>query len=177
MSISIAATLPAQLEKRIADDPHGDFIAVGGDWLTAAKIRDQALRLATGLYRFGVRPGDRVASIMPNRIEAAEVLFACAELGAVSVPLNIFLRGEFLRYQLADSDPAVLIVDAAAYAMAAAMLKETALPVRLIALDDADADPGVQRFSALFDEPDPVWPAPEPDTLILFCLCHRMAVE
>jgi acyl-CoA synthetase (AMP-forming)/AMP-acid ligase II len=90
VTISIAATLPAQLAKRIADDPGGDFIAVGGDWLTAAQIRDRALRLATGLCRIGVRPGDRIASIMPNRIEAAELLFACAELGAVSVPLNIY---------------------------------------------------------------------------------------
>ena len=103
---------------------------------------------------------------MPNRIEAAEVLFACAELGAVSVPLNIFLRGEFLRYQLADSDPSVLIVDAAAYEMAAAMLSETGLQIRLVALDEADADADVPRFSGLFDEPDPVWPAPEPDTLM-----------
>jgi crotonobetaine/carnitine-CoA ligase len=115
VSISIAPTLPAQLEKRTVGDPDGDFVAVGGDWLTAGEIRDRALRLATGLYRLGVRPGDRIASIMPNRIEAVELLFACAELGAVSVPLNIFLRGEFLRYQLQDCDPSVLIVDAAAY--------------------------------------------------------------
>ena len=41
-------------------------------------------------------------------------------IGAVSVPLNIFLRGEFLRYQLADCDPSMLIVDAAAYAVTGA---------------------------------------------------------
>jgi carnitine-CoA ligase len=164
VSISIAATLPAQLEKRITDDPTGDFIAVGGDWHTAAQIRDRALRLATGLYRSGVRPGDRVASIMANRMEAAELLFACAELGAVSVPLNIFLRGEFLRYQLADCDPSVLIVDAAAYEMAAAMLSEAGIPARLIALDDADQDG--PTFAGLFTDPDPAWPAPEPDTLM-----------
>ena len=164
MSISIASTLPAQLEKRITDDPGSDFLAVAGDWLTAAEIRDRARRLATGLYRLGVRPGDRIASIMPNRVEAAELLFACAELGAVSVPLNIFLRGEFLRYQLTDCDPALLIVDAAAYEMAAAMVKETGLPIRLIALD-SDC-PDTPSFASLFTDPDPAWPVPEPDTLM-----------
>ena len=164
MSISIAATLPAQLDKRITDDPKGDFIAVGGDWLTAAAISDRALRLATGLYRLGVRPGDRVASIMANRPEAVDVLFACAELGAVSVPLNIYLRGEFLRYQLQDCDPSVLIVDSAAYEMAAALVAQAQLPVRLVALDGPGRDG--PNFAELFVDPDRAWAAPEPDTLM-----------
>lgn len=121
---------------------------------------------------------------MPNRIEAAELLFACAELGAVSVPLNVFLRGEFLRYQLADSDPSVLIVDAAAYEPAAALLRETGMPIRLVALDGAGLDGAglddaaldgagldgagldVPGFGGLLTEPDPVWPPPEPGTLM-----------
>jgi crotonobetaine/carnitine-CoA ligase len=164
MGIPLATTVPGQFDLRIRDHPGRDFLAVGGGWLTAEQVRDRALRLATGLFRLGVRPGDRVASIMPNRIEAAELLFACAELGAVSVPLNVFLRGEFLRHQLTDSDPAVLIVDAAASGMAAAMIRETGLPTRLISLD-AD-DPAAPGFAGLFEEPDPGWPAPEPDTLM-----------
>jgi crotonobetaine/carnitine-CoA ligase len=174
VSIALATTVPAQLRLRIKDHPGRDFLAVGGAWLSAEQLRDRALRLATGLYRLGVRPGDRVASIMPNRIEAAELLFACTELGAVSVPLNIFLRGEFLRYQLTDCDPAVLIVDAAARETAAAMIKETGLPTRLIALDPIAGDAaddaasggaGVPSFAGLLRDPDPVWPAPEPGTL------------
>ncbi|GAA2146646.1 AMP-binding protein [Actinomadura napierensis] len=164
MSISIASTLPAQLEQRITDAPGRDFIAVGGGWLTAEHVRDRAQRLATGLYALGVRPGDRVASIMANRIEAVELLFACAELGAVSVPLNIYLRGEFLRYQLTDCDPSLLIVDAAAQKTATAMVGETGLATRLVALDGRAR--GVAGFTDLFIDPDPVWPAPEPDTLM-----------
>jgi carnitine-CoA ligase len=164
MSISIASTLPAQLEKRIQDSPGRDFISVGGGWLTAEHVRDRAQRLATGLYALGVRPGDRIASIMANRIEAVELLFACAELGAVSVPLNIFLRGEFLRYQLTDCDPTLLVVDAAAQEMAAAMIEETGLPTRLVALDAPDG--AVPGFADLFVDPDPAWPAPEPGTLM-----------
>jgi hypothetical protein len=38
VSISIAATLPAQLAKRIADDLDGGFIAVGGDWRGSAGV-------------------------------------------------------------------------------------------------------------------------------------------
>ena len=64
MSIPIAATLPAQLRARADADPDRDFVAVGGDWLTIGQVRERALRLAAGLHRLGVRPGDRVASIM-----------------------------------------------------------------------------------------------------------------
>jgi crotonobetaine/carnitine-CoA ligase len=53
-----------------------------------------------------------VASILPNRIEHVELIFACARLGAIHVPVNVFLRGEFLRYQLADASATVAIADA-----------------------------------------------------------------
>ena len=36
---------------------------------------------------------------------------ACAKLGAIHVPVNIFLKGKFLRYQLVDCDPAVVVGD------------------------------------------------------------------
>jgi crotonobetaine/carnitine-CoA ligase len=164
VSISIAATLPAQLRARTADDADKDFVAVGGGWLSVGRIRERALRLATGLHRLGVRPGDRVASIMANREEAIDLFFACAELGAVTVPLNIFLRGEFLRYQLADCDPCVLVADGAARDMAAALIQASGLRTRVIGLDGAATDE--PAFADLFTDPEPAWPEPEPDTLM-----------
>jgi fatty-acyl-CoA synthase len=44
--------------------------------------------LAMGLKSLGVAKGDRVASLTSNRVEHFELLFACARLGAVLVPLN-----------------------------------------------------------------------------------------
>ena len=74
-------------------------------------MHERSEGLAAGLYAHGVRAGDRIASILPNRIESIDLLFACARLGSVHVPLNVFLKGEFLRYQLSDCDPAIVIAD------------------------------------------------------------------
>jgi crotonobetaine/carnitine-CoA ligase len=92
---------------------HGSerFLNVDGRWHTHAEMYERSEKLAAGLYAHGVRAGDRIASILPNRIESIDLLFACARLGSVHVPLNIFLKGEFLRYQLRDCDPSIVIAD------------------------------------------------------------------
>jgi acetoacetyl-CoA synthetase len=50
--------------------------------LTAAELRDQVARCRTGLAGLGVRPGDRVAAILPNVPEAIVAMLATASLGA-----------------------------------------------------------------------------------------------
>ncbi len=40
-----------------------------------------------------------------------ESIFACARLGAIHVPVNVFLKGDFLRYQLADASASVVVAD------------------------------------------------------------------
>jgi crotonobetaine/carnitine-CoA ligase len=72
-------------------------------------------RLARGLAGIGVTPGSRVAMLAKSSIESAECFFGLASLGAVNVPLNIFLKGEFLRYQLDDCTAETLIVDREGY--------------------------------------------------------------
>ncbi|ORA40463.1 hypothetical protein BST20_07095 [Mycobacterium branderi] len=125
--------------------------------------------MAAGLYQLGVRPGDRVASMMANRDEALDVLFGCAALGAVHVPLNMFLKGEFLRYQLVDADPGVVIADYAAYPLMAEVA--TSSPelseVTFVSLDcDAEGSSGAIRYRDLFVDPTQAWPDPTPDDLV-----------
>mgnify|MGYP000170046864 CR=1 FL=1 len=45
-------------------------------------------RLASDYLRLGLRPGDRVASQMPNRAELLVHYLACMRAGLVAVPLN-----------------------------------------------------------------------------------------
>ena len=67
--------------------------------------------MAGGLAELGVAPGDRVAVLSNNRIEFVELFFACAKLGAVIVPTNVFLKGDFLHYQLGDCEAETIVVD------------------------------------------------------------------
>ena len=77
---------------------------------TYAELDTRSERMAAALYQDGVRRGDRIATLTGNRPEHVEVLFACAKLGAILVPLNHRLAAPELVYQLDDAEPAVLFV-------------------------------------------------------------------
>ena len=96
-------------------------------------------RVAAGLTELGIAPGDRIAVISSNRMEMLELFFACAKTGAIEVPLNVFLKGEFLRYKLDDSQASTLVVDAPGWESAMPLLKELPGLKRVIALDEVDS--------------------------------------
>ena len=75
------------------------------------ELDEETDRIASGLTAAGVRRGDRVAVLLFNTPEFPLVWFGAAKLGAVLVPLNTALKGEILRYELADSSPAAIVVD------------------------------------------------------------------
>ena len=80
------------LGRRCADTP--DAIALvdaGADpplRLTYAGLNERADRLANWLRRRGVAAGDRVAIVAHDGAVFYDLLFACAKLGAVMVPVN-----------------------------------------------------------------------------------------
>lgn len=82
--------------------------------LTYGDLDARASRLAEYLRRdWKVKPGDRVATLALNCTEAVELLFACAKLHAVMVPLNWRLALPELEYILNDAAAVGLVSDAA----------------------------------------------------------------
>src|SRR5215475_6436695 len=82
-----------------------DHVAVvfGDETRTHRELHERAARLASVLATDGVKPGDRVALLLQNRIEFVEALLACHRLGAVVVPINFRLAPDEVDYVLADS--------------------------------------------------------------------------
>jgi len=74
-------------------------------------------RLATVLDNAGVVAGDRVAVILPQRVETALVHLAAQWLGAVSLPLSQLFGNEALHYRLQDSGTTFLVVAEARFAL------------------------------------------------------------
>ena len=60
----------------------------------------------------GIKEGDRVALFLRNSPEYIITLFALSKLGAVSVPINTFLKSDELRYILEDSGATLLVASA-----------------------------------------------------------------
>jgi crotonobetaine/carnitine-CoA ligase len=81
--------------------------------LTYAEIDARADSIASGLTAIGVGRGDKVATLATNRVELLELFFGLARLGTVQVPVNAYLKGGFLRHQLAHAGVTTLITDAA----------------------------------------------------------------
>jgi len=79
-----------------------------GEAVTYREFEDRACRVAGLLQRLGVERGDSVAIMCRNRIEFFEVLFGCAKLGAILVPLNWRMPAAELQPLLEEAQPAVL---------------------------------------------------------------------
>lgn len=105
-------TVPALVEA--AGEKFGDriFLRVGDTTRTYAQTREAAATMAGALAGLGVRPGDRVAALMSNRMELIDLVLGCAWLGAVVVPLNTALRGRSLRHVLCAAQPRFLYAEA-----------------------------------------------------------------
>ncbi|MEZ6023131.1 MAG: long-chain fatty acid--CoA ligase [Hyphomonadaceae bacterium] len=80
--------------------------------LTYAQLDDRCARAAGVLASLGVTRGDRVAILCRNRIEFFEIMFACAKLGAILVPLNWRAPVAELVGVMADCAPVLLVYGA-----------------------------------------------------------------
>jgi crotonobetaine/carnitine-CoA ligase len=107
-----SATVDGLLRARLDADPHGRYLDIGGDVVSAAEVHDTACRVANALAELGVRPGDRVATLIENSVEAALAWWGIVWAGAVAVPVNTAYKGRYLRHQLHDSGSRVCLVQA-----------------------------------------------------------------
>ncbi|MGH2784331.1 MAG: AMP-binding protein [Actinomycetota bacterium] len=120
------------------------FLWCGDARYTFAEMDATSDRIAAGLAERGIAKGDRVAFVSTNRPEMLEMMFACAKLGAIQVPLNAFLRGDFLRYQLADSQASTLVVDREGFDASIPLLDRLPELKRVVAFDPVAAPAGVE---------------------------------
>jgi len=108
-----------RLLRETADD-YGDLPAYSdrdGDaaWqtLTWRQFRDEVLRLAAGLVRLGLEPGDTVALMLPNRLEHVLADQAVLHAGGVPVTFYATLAADQIRYVAADCGVRMAVLDGA----------------------------------------------------------------
>lgn len=70
---------------------------------TYGDFRDQVLRLAVGLKRQGIEPGDRVAVQLPNWTEFPVIAAALSRIRAIIVPIMPIYRGDEVGFVLKHS--------------------------------------------------------------------------
>jgi carnitine-CoA ligase len=158
------------LRAEAAADPDRPFVRCGGGWVTLAELDDRSEAVAAGLQGLGVGVGDRVAVILPNSIEYIVLVYAIAKAGAVQVPVNTYLRGEFLLHQLAESGAVLAVCDSHALHQVLPLAGRLPALRTLVGVGDASPEPvgglPLVAYASLADSPATlVPPALTPDDL------------
>ncbi len=80
-----------------------------GRGLTYGQLHDAARRFAWGLQQWGLKPGDRVALLLPNMPQFIIAYYGVLMAGGVVSPLNPLYTEHELGFQLTDSAARLLI--------------------------------------------------------------------
>jgi fatty-acyl-CoA synthase len=102
------------IERNAAFAPDKAALIFEGEVLSYAALHARIVQTARALQsEFGVGKGDRVAILSLNRPDYLVLLYACARLGAMLVPLNWRLAVAEQLFILSDSDAKVLMLEQA----------------------------------------------------------------
>jgi len=112
--------------------PAKTAIRFSGRDVSYAELSAMVERIASALAASGVRRGDCAAYLGFNSPEMLALLFACAKLGALFMPLNWRLAAPEHKQMLLDCPPRVLIVESDFLAQTRS-IGETLAGIRLVA--------------------------------------------
>ena len=84
-------------------------LASGAARPTFRELHDRVAGIAAALGKHGFRAGDRLAMLLPNEHDYLELVYACAWLGVIAVPVNIRLSETEIDHLIADASPRGLI--------------------------------------------------------------------
>src|SRR5438132_9435627 len=89
--------------------PERTALAANGTSSTFRDLHDRVGRIAAALTKHGFKAGDRLAILLPNEPDYIELVYACAWLGIIAVPLNTRLSVKEIDGILTDAQPRGLI--------------------------------------------------------------------
>ncbi|GGA51851.1 class I adenylate-forming enzyme family protein [Sphingomonas psychrolutea] len=102
-------TLLDVLREHAARTPGKPCLSFGEETIGFAGLDVWSDRIATFLEQRGVGPGDRVAILSHNAPLFYALLFACAKISAIMVPLNWRLSAREIAAIIADGEPSVVL--------------------------------------------------------------------
>jgi long-chain acyl-CoA synthetase len=105
--LTIEVELARLLDKGLASNPDAPALVSINGQLSWRELDAASTRLARHYLAVGLKPGDRIATLMPNCPELVIHNIACMKAGFASTPLNY-------RYQAPEIDHALEVSDASA---------------------------------------------------------------
>src|SRR4029077_7109490 len=136
------------IDRNAAFTPAKAAIRFAGATLSYAELARRIVDTARALKsQLGIERGDRIAILASNQPDYLVLLYACARLGAMLVPLNWRLALAEQTYILADAAVKALLIEQA-FAPVAGPLSETFPDLQIVGIDFA-AEPGQSLASLI----------------------------
>jgi O-succinylbenzoic acid--CoA ligase len=101
----------SMLMSAVARRPEGIALVCDNEKVTYRELDRLVRRAAAGLAKRGVERGDRVLMLQDNSIEFVVVMYAVAQLGAISVPLNVRHAEPEVRHVVIDCGAKLVVYD------------------------------------------------------------------
>ena len=101
--------LARNLERSAFFFPNHPAIRQAGTELTYAQLNEQASRIATGLIKMGITPGDHVGLCSLNSADWVAFYFGVLKAGAVAVTLSGLLTGDELAPLVRHAKPRFIL--------------------------------------------------------------------
>ena len=102
-------TLGEHFEKTVETYPEKDALIFRERRITWRELKLLVDRLTLALIDLGIRRGDMIVLLFPNRPEFIITLLAAARLGAVSVPISERLRRKEIEYILRQTEAKIAV--------------------------------------------------------------------
>jgi len=169
-SLAMPVDVSRLLDKGLAGDPDDTaLISLETSW-TWRELSEDSARLAGNLLDLGLSPGDRAASLMPNRCALLVFYLACLKAGLVATPLNYRSTAAEIDRMLEASGASVLLAHRERAEDLAASPRVEALPYGIVgfgqgSLAGARFDDFIERDPETEDFPEI---EPEAPALLLF---------
>jgi long-chain acyl-CoA synthetase len=98
------SSVPARVAEIAGRHPERIAIVADDRRIRYGEFWNEVRRFARALRARGLQPGERVAILLPNRIEAAVACYGCWLAGGIAVPLNVQARGRDFQAWLRHAD-------------------------------------------------------------------------
>ena len=99
--------LRAQAERH----PNKIALICGSERLAYRDLCGRIQRVANGLRKQGIGPGDRIVLFLSNGVEIVELFYAAFTLGAIVIPVTTRLTPNELQHICSDSQPRAIVFD------------------------------------------------------------------
>jgi long-chain acyl-CoA synthetase len=122
----------------LTSHPDTDALISAGRRWSWLQLDDAATRLGAQYLKLGLKPGDRIASLMPNRTALVIHYLACFKTGLVATPLNYRYAAPEIDHALSVSGASIILAHAERHEDLAASKEVAKLPLGIISYNPTD---------------------------------------